>query len=95
LSALPFLFALWVNRRVESHLSLHGLMVGVVAALVYVIVAGGRPGPLLYKAAHGLKVLGGLPGGHCFGAPNEWGSCSCVSLKVACECPMVVADFPG
>jgi len=60
---MPFLFALWVDRRVESHLMLHGLLVGVVAALVYVIVAWGQPEPLLYKVAHGLKLAGGLLGG--------------------------------
>src|SRR3984957_13892179 len=62
-AALPFIFALWVDRRVESHFVLHGLMVGVVAALMYVIVAWGQPEPLLYKVAHGLKLLGGLLGG--------------------------------
>ena len=60
---LPFLAALWVARRVESHFALHGLMVGIVAALVYVIVAWGHPEPFLYKVAHGLKLLGGLLGG--------------------------------
>jgi len=62
-AALPFLFALWVGRRVESHFVLHGLMVGVVAALMYVIVAWGQPEPFLYKVAHGLKLVGGLLGG--------------------------------
>jgi uncharacterized membrane protein HdeD (DUF308 family) len=60
---MPFLFALWVNRRVESHFLLHGLLVGLVAALVYVVVAWGQPEPLLYKVAHGLKVVGGILGG--------------------------------
>ncbi len=62
-AALPFLFALWVNRRVESQFLLHGLLVGVVAALVYLLVAWGQPEPLLYKIAHGLKLVGGLLGG--------------------------------
>lgn len=62
-AALPFLFALWVDRRVESHFAPHGLMVGVVAALMYVIVARGQPEPFLYKVAHGLKLVGGLTGG--------------------------------
>lgn len=61
--ALPFVFALWVDRRAESHLVLHGLLVGVVAALVYLAVAWGQPEPLLYKIAHGLKLAGGLLGG--------------------------------
>jgi hypothetical protein len=60
---MPFLFALWVDRRVESHFLLHGLLVGLVAALVYVLVAWGQPEPLLYKVAHGLKLVGGILGG--------------------------------
>jgi hypothetical protein len=39
------------------------VLVGVVAALVYLIVAWGQPEPLLYKIAHGLKLVGGLLGG--------------------------------
>jgi hypothetical protein len=62
-AALPFVFALWVDKRVESHFVLHGLLVGVVAALMYVLVAWGQPEPLLYKIAHGLKLVGGLLGG--------------------------------
>lgn len=61
--ALPFVFALWVARHAESHLVLHGFLVGVVAALFYVILAWGQPEPLLYKIAHGLKLAGGLLGG--------------------------------
>jgi len=60
---MPFLFAIWVDRRVESHFVLHGLLVGVVAALVYLLVARGQPEPLLYKVAHGLKLVGGILGG--------------------------------
>jgi uncharacterized membrane protein HdeD (DUF308 family) len=62
-AAMPFLFALWVNKRAESNFILHGLLVGAVAALVYLIVAWGQPEPLLYKIAHGLKLVGGLLGG--------------------------------
>jgi len=61
--ALPFIFALWVCRRANSQYVLHGLLVGVVAALFYVILAWGQPEPLLYKIAHGLKLVGGLLGG--------------------------------
>ena len=62
-AALPFMFALWVDRHVKSHFVLHGLMVGGVAALMYVIVAWGQPEPFLYKVAHGQKLVGGLLGG--------------------------------
>ena len=61
--ALPFVFALWVCRRVNANFVLHGALVGVVAALVYLIVAHGQPEPLLYKIAHGLKIVGGVLGG--------------------------------
>jgi Na+(H+)/acetate symporter ActP len=62
-AAMPFLLALWVDKRAESQFMLHGLLVGAVAALVYLIVAWGQPEPLLYKIAHGLKLVGGLLGG--------------------------------
>jgi Na+(H+)/acetate symporter ActP len=62
-AAMPFVFALWVDKRVESHFMLHGMLVGVVAALVYLALAWGQTEPLLYKIAHGLKLLGGLLGG--------------------------------
>ena len=62
-AVLPFIFAVWVDRHVESHFVLHGLLVGVVAALVYLIVVWGQPEPFLYKVAHGLKLVGGLLGG--------------------------------
>ena len=62
-AALPFLFALWVCQRIESRFILHGALVGVVAALIYMGLAWGQPEPLLYKIAHGLKVVGGAAGG--------------------------------
>jgi peptidoglycan/LPS O-acetylase OafA/YrhL len=60
---LPILLAIWVDRRVETHFVLHGPLVGVVATLVYVLVAWGHPEPLLYKVAHCLKLVGGTLGG--------------------------------
>ncbi len=33
---MTFLFAVWVGRRIESHFVLHGIVVGVVATLLYV-----------------------------------------------------------
>jgi hypothetical protein len=56
-AARPFIFAVWVDRHVESHFVLHGLLVGVIAALVYLIAAWGQPEPFLYKVAHGLKLV--------------------------------------
>ena len=58
-----FLFALWVGRRVDSRLVLHGTLVGVVATLLYVGLNLGRPEPPTYLVAHVLKILGGAAGG--------------------------------
>jgi len=58
-----FLFALWVGRRVDSYLVLHGILVGVVATLLYVGLTRGRPEPTAYLVAHVLKILGGAAGG--------------------------------
>jgi hypothetical protein len=62
-AAMPFLFALWVCRRVESRFVLHGALVGLVAALFYLALAWNQQQPLLYKVAHALKVAGGAAGG--------------------------------
>jgi hypothetical protein len=60
---MPFVFALWVARSIESRFVVHGALVGVVAALFYLAIAWGQPQPLLYKVAHGLKIVGGAAGG--------------------------------
>jgi putative membrane protein (TIGR04086 family) len=58
-----FLLAIWVGRRLESRFVLHGILVGVVAALIYVALTRGGPEPPAYLIAHGLKILGGAAGG--------------------------------
>jgi len=62
-AVMPFIFAVWVGRRIESRFVLHGGLVGLVAALIYMGLSWGQPQPLLYKIAHGLKVVGGMAGG--------------------------------
>lgn len=62
-AVMPFVFALWVGRRVESRFVLHGGLVGVVAALIYIGLSWGQPQPLLYHISHGFKILGGIAGG--------------------------------
>jgi putative membrane protein (TIGR04086 family) len=57
-----FLGALWVCRRIESHFFLHGTLVGVVAALIYVGLTRAQPEPFAYIVAHGLKLVGGACG---------------------------------
>ena len=46
-----FLAALWVCRRIESRFILHGTLVGVVAALIYVALTRGQPEPVAYIVA--------------------------------------------
>jgi len=58
-----FVFALWVGRRLTSHFVLHGMLVGVVATLIYVALTRGGPEPPAYLIAHALKLLGGAAGG--------------------------------
>ena len=58
-----FLGALWVCRRVESRFVLHGVLVGVVAAIIYVALTKAQPEPLAYIVAHVLKLAGGALGG--------------------------------
>ena len=50
-------------RRIESHFILHGTLVGVVAALIYVALTRAQPEPFSYIVAHALKLLGGACGG--------------------------------
>src|SRR5260370_41563007 len=58
-----FLGALWVGRRIESRFILHGTLVGVVAALIYVALTRAQPEPFAYIVAHALKLVGGACGG--------------------------------
>ena len=58
-----FLGALWVARRIESRFILHGTLVGVVAALIYIALTRAQPEPLAYIVAHALKLGGGACGG--------------------------------
>ena len=66
-AAMPFLLALWVCRGGRPHALLNGALVGGVAVafylLLFTITAPGQTQPLLYQAAHVLKVVGGLSGG--------------------------------
>jgi hypothetical protein len=57
-------FAVWVCRPVESHHVLHGVLVGVVAILIFVLLTQAEPEPPLYILAHALKIVGGATGGY-------------------------------
>jgi putative membrane protein (TIGR04086 family) len=58
-----FVFGWWVGRGVESRFVLHGVLVGVVAMLIYIGLTRAQPEPLAYVIAHGLKLVGGAGGG--------------------------------
>jgi hypothetical protein len=47
------------------------LLVGVVAAVIYVALTLARPEPMAYVIAHGLKLLGGAAGGWFAGKQRE------------------------
>lgn len=65
--ASMFLFTLWVCRRVESRFILHGVLLAVVAILMFAtlsfVLNGTLWQPALYWVAHGLKIAGGIAGG--------------------------------
>jgi putative membrane protein (TIGR04086 family) len=61
--ATCFLFGWWVGGRVESRFVLHGVLVGVVAMLIYIGLTRAQPEPLAYVIAHVLKLVGGAAGG--------------------------------
>jgi putative membrane protein (TIGR04086 family) len=60
---MTFVFGLWTARRVDGRFVLHGTLVGVVAALLYVLMTIGQTLPLAFLISHGLKVIGGAAGG--------------------------------
>jgi len=60
---MTFVFAFWVGRRAGSRFILHGTLVGVVSALIYIGLTVGQTLPLAYVVSHFLKVLGGMAGG--------------------------------
>jgi putative membrane protein (TIGR04086 family) len=59
-----FAFGLWVAKKAPRLRVLHGILVGVVATLIYVGISLGRPEPIAYVVAHVLKVFGGAAGGY-------------------------------
>lgn len=57
------IFGYWVARKAEGRFILHGVGVGVVAALLYVGMTWGQTLPVVYLVSHFLKVIGGAAGG--------------------------------
>jgi hypothetical protein len=70
--ASMFLFTLWVCRRVESRFILHGVLLAVIAILLFATLSFALNQtlwqPWLYWVAHGLKIVGGIAGGIVAGA---------------------------
>jgi hypothetical protein len=60
-----FIFGKWAAKPLHSHFVLHGVLVAVVASVIYITLttAAGVPVPLLYHLSHGLRLLGGAAGG--------------------------------
>ena len=62
-----FLLTLWVAKRFESDLVLHGALIGITGMLLFtalwVSTTGSLAQPVPYVIAHLLKVLGGIVGG--------------------------------
>lgn len=62
-----YFFTLWVGLRIESGFVLHGVLIGLVAMSLFLLLifvgAGSIQQPVLYWVAHGLKILGGITGG--------------------------------
>jgi putative membrane protein (TIGR04086 family) len=61
--AMTFVFGWWVARRAAARPLLHGLLVGVVAALIYLALVWGQDLPTEFVVANWLKLAGGLAGG--------------------------------
>ena len=57
---LAFAFGLWSARKVEANFILHGSLVGLTAALIYMILVRD---PTVYAVANALKIIGGAVGG--------------------------------
>jgi uncharacterized protein YneF (UPF0154 family) len=53
----------WVARKAGSAYLVHGVLVGVVALLIYGALTWSQPLPTAYIVANYLKIVGGLVGG--------------------------------
>jgi putative membrane protein (TIGR04086 family) len=60
---MTFVVGRWTARRVGARHVLHGTLVGVVAAVIYIVMTWSQTLPLAYIVSHGLKVAGGAAGG--------------------------------
>jgi putative membrane protein (TIGR04086 family) len=56
-------FGYWAARGAGNRFVLHGTVVGLIAAVVYIGLTWGRDLPMAYMISHALKVIGGAAGG--------------------------------
>ena len=64
---MTFVFGRWVARRAGSHFVLHGGLVGLVSALIYIGLTVNVSLPWIYVVSHFLKIIGGMAGGFAAG----------------------------
>ncbi len=51
----------WVAKKAAHRQMLHGILVGAASMVIYVAMSLGRPEPLAFVIAHGLKFVGAPP----------------------------------
>lgn len=61
--AMTLVFGFWAGVRARTKPVLHGGLVGVVAALAYILLTIGQTLPPEFMISHFVKVGGGLAGG--------------------------------
>jgi hypothetical protein len=60
---VTYVFTIWLGTGIASKLVLHGALIGVAGALMYVALTRARPEPWQYVLANALKIVGGAAGG--------------------------------
>ena len=61
--AMTLVFGFWAGARARVKPLVHGGLVGVIAALLYMVLTIGQTLPPEFMIAHVMKVVGGLAGG--------------------------------
>jgi hypothetical protein len=70
--AAAFLIVLWLGRAIQSHLVLHGGLMGLVATLIYLALVAGSGqmstavaayGPATFLTVNALRIVGAMCGG--------------------------------
>ncbi len=61
--AVSTYFGFWAARTAQHRPVLHGALVGIIAAVVYVALTWKQTLPMVYVVSHFLKIIGGTLGG--------------------------------